>query len=69
MGMSEKIKSWSGSGGSLMVSESIPGVTQDLDGDNERFYGGKHFVGETITISTARVISAVMDWEYIGWVK
>ena len=63
-GMKDNIKSWSGAGGSLMVSEPIPGVTQEINGDTERFYGGKHFIGETITLSTARAISTAMGWEY-----
>jgi len=60
----EKIKSWSSPGSALMVSASIPGITQEIDGETARFYTGNHFVGETISQSTARAISAALGWEY-----
>lgn len=61
----EPIKSWIGPCGALMVSAFVPNCTQALDGETASFYGGKYFVGETITIPAARSISKAMGWEFV----
>ena len=48
-----------------MVSAFVPNCTQALDGETASFYGGKYFVGETITIPAARSISKAMGWEFV----
>ena len=49
----DPVESWN-NGGALMLSRHIPGITQVLDGDMPKYYGGDNFVCETISISAAR---------------
>ena len=55
-----------------MVSRPIPGVTQDLNksltfnhaADSMRFYAGRYFVCESITIEAAKAIAKAMGWKW-----
>jgi hypothetical protein len=63
-----KIRAWYGRG-SLMVSERVEHVTQDLASSYDpaggmAFYAGRYFVCETITKSAARAIADAMGWEW-----
>jgi hypothetical protein len=58
------VKAWYSSSGSLMISEHIPGVTQELNDETSRFYQGKHFVCETIMKSAAKRLAEAMGWEW-----
>ena len=60
----DQVESWY-HGGALMLSRHIPGITQVLDGDMPKYYGGDNFVCETISISAARMISRAMGWKFI----
>lgn len=57
-------KFWSGPGSALLCSEEIPGVTQTLDEEAAGYYGGKYFVGETITVGAAKIISELLGGVY-----
>ena len=62
----KKIKSWVGAGGSLMLSDNVDGVTQQLmDIDSIRYYGGVYFVCETMRTQAGREISKAMGWEFL----
>lgn len=60
----ELVESWY-HGGALMLSRHIPGITQVIDVDSAKYYGGENFVCETISISAARMISRAMGWKFI----
>lgn len=60
----DPVESWNHCG-ALMLSRHIPGITQVLDGDMPKYYGGDNFVCETISISAARMISRAMGWKFI----
>jgi hypothetical protein len=57
-----------------MVEQPISGVTQDLlAGQPEeqaqatvKFYCGRYFVCETISLGAAKAISEAMGWEFVG---
>ncbi len=58
-----------GPGGALMSSHEIEGLTQDLDGsanpeECKKFYGGRWFIGETITQSAGRKIAEAFGLTY-----
>lgn len=52
-----------GSGGALVCDEPIEGITQALDEDSSRFYGGKHFVAESMSKRTAEFIAKALGGE------
>lgn len=54
---------WSGPGGALLCSAAIGGV-QQLDSASSQYYGGKYFVGETISKSMAARIAKLFGGEY-----
>jgi hypothetical protein len=58
------ISAWYGSG-CLLTDQPVPDVTQDLDVDSGAFYGGRHFVCETVTKSAAQAIAIAMGWIWI----
>ena len=60
----DPVESWNHCG-ALMLSRHIPGITQVIDGDTAKYYGGENFVCETISISAARMISRAMGWKFI----
>ncbi len=61
----KKVKTFhSGPGGALLCSEEIPGVTQTLDDQTAEYYGGRYFVGETITAGAAKIISELFAGVY-----
>lgn len=51
-----------GPGGALVCDREIEGVTQKLDADSARFYGGPYMLAETVTLGAARVIAAAMGF-------
>lgn len=55
---------WRGPGGALISDREVPGVTQRLDESTAKFYGGDYMVGETITMSAAKVIAAALGFAY-----
>lgn len=52
-----------GAGGALVCDTEIPGVTQKIDGDTSEFYGGSHFVAESMTKKTAEKIAQLLGGE------
>jgi hypothetical protein len=61
----QRIRFWSGPGGALLCERAIAGLTQELSEDSARFYGGKHFVGETIHAGAAKKIAEAFDGEFL----
>lgn len=58
--MKEFIYSW---GGALLCTEPIEGITQELEGDTAKDYGGKYFIAETLNRKTAEVLAAAVSGE------
>jgi hypothetical protein len=58
-------KMWMGGGGALMVDRPITGSQELKDPENQRFYGGRFFCGETITETMGREIARAMGFEFI----
>jgi len=66
---------WSGPGGALLCDQPIADVTQDLSetpdhayggaADSMKYYGGRYFIGETITRPTARKIAEALGGKYL----
>jgi hypothetical protein len=52
--------------GALLLNEKIPDITQTLSDDSAMYYGGRHFVCETIFKSAAKTIAEAMGWTWIG---
>ena len=50
--------------GALLADSAITGVTQELKPDTARFYGGKFFIGETLTQIAARRIAEALGCEW-----
>lgn len=65
MAENKNIKAWVDVGGALMVSKDVPGITQKLADDTAKFYGGNHFVCETIRASAGKAIAEAMGWEFV----
>lgn len=65
MAENKNIQAWVWAAGSLMVSEEIPVVTQKMGGETAKFYGGNHFVCETIRESAGKAIADSMGWEFL----
>jgi hypothetical protein len=56
------IRKWRyGPGGALTTNIPIDGITQILDEKSEKFYGYKHFVGESITRTASRLLAELLD--------
>lgn len=55
---------WSNDG-ALLCNREIRGLTQRIDGDTAKRYGGHYFIGETITRSAARLLAPLLDGEYL----
>jgi hypothetical protein len=64
--MTAQIKSRYGASGAFLLDAKIPGVTQTLSDEAANYYGGRHFVCETIFESAAKAIAAAMGWQWIG---
>jgi hypothetical protein len=67
-----EIRAWYSTGGSLMVSHPIEGVTQDLSQtsidieSSMTYYQGRFFVCETIRRTAAERIACAMGWKWVG---
>lgn len=48
---------WTGPGGALLCDVCIDGA-QVLEGDAAQYYGGRYFIGETITQTMAKAIAS-----------
>jgi hypothetical protein len=64
--MAKQIKARYGASGALLLNAMIPGVTQTLSDEAAMYYGGRHFVCETIFKSAAKTIAEAMGWKWIG---
>lgn len=60
------IKSWYGPGGALVTDKPVPGLTTPLYAETAAYYGGAHFVAESMSEGTARKISEALGFEYQG---
>lgn len=62
-----KPKFWMGNGGALICERELPGVTQDLTGDDDicYWYQGRWFVGETISVPAGKAIAEALGGELI----
>jgi len=50
--------------GALMCDREVQGLTQELRGQDAAWYGGRHFVCETIGVGAARMIAAALGGEW-----
>jgi hypothetical protein len=64
--MAKQIKARYGASGALLLNKKIPDITQTLTDDAAMFYGGRHFVCESILWSAAKTIAEAMGWKWIG---
>ena len=64
--MTAQIEARIGSSGALLLSQEVPCFTQPLNDEQAGFYGGRHFVCETIETSAARAIASALGWKWIG---
>lgn len=63
--MTEKIKFGYGAGGALVCDVPIEGVTQGLDYDAEKYYGGRFFIGESMTKGAAEKLAELLGGEFV----
>ncbi len=55
-----------GSDGSLLCTQHLPGITQDLlSDDDQKYYGAEYFICETISISAARKFAELLGGELV----
>ena len=52
--------------GAIMLNHKVPGMTQKIDKESAGFYGGKHFVCESLSMRSAKAIVLAMGWKWIG---
>ena len=64
--MAKQIEARYGAGGCLLLSKKVPGVSQLQDLDETKWYGGEHFVCESLSKPAARAIAEAMGWKWIG---
>ena len=50
-----------GSGGALTCDEQIQGITQEVNAEAESFYGYKHFVAESMSLTAACRIAELVS--------
>jgi hypothetical protein len=60
-----KPKSYYGPGGALVTDRAIKGVTHELCDDSATYYGGRHFIAESMTRGAAEKISAAFGLELV----
>lgn len=51
----------------LICSAPIAGVTQELEDDAAAHYGGKWFIGESMTESAMKIIASKFGAVYLSW--
>ena len=49
-----------GPGGAFLCDEEIPDITQPLNREEQAFYGGKFFIGETIRKEAAKKLATLL---------
>jgi hypothetical protein len=64
--MAKQIEARYGLGGCLLLSKKVPGVTHKLDRDGKKWYGGRHFVCESIFEPAAKAMAEAMGWKWMG---
>jgi hypothetical protein len=64
--MAKQIKARYGASGALLLNERVLGVTQALSDKAAMYYGGRHFVCESVFQPTAKAIAEAMGWKWIG---
>ena len=52
-----------GASGSLLCDVEIPGVTQELSDEAREFYGGRYFIGESMTEECSNLLNSL----FIAW--
>lgn len=66
-GVTPKIKSWYATGGSLVCDAPIEGITVPLsDEDCINFYTQRNFIGESMRIEVAEVLSKALNLDFQG---
>lgn len=60
-----KAKAFYSNGGSLILSEYVPGVSVVLSEEGARYYHGKYFVGESMTYEAAEMIAEALGFEWV----
>ena len=60
-----KAKAYYSNGGSLILSEYVPGVSVVLSDEGARYYCGKYFVGESMTYQAAEAIAEALGFEWV----
>jgi hypothetical protein len=64
--MTAQIEARYGAGGALLLSEKVLDVTQTLSDEAANYYGGRHFVCESVFEPAAKAIAEEMGWKWIG---
>ncbi len=62
--MDHPVLFFKGFAGSLFCTEPIPGITQEISKENQVFYGGKHFICESLTPGARDKIINLLNQEY-----
>ena len=60
--MSNKVFRY-GPGGALVCDHEIEGITQGVDEEAAKYYGGAYFIGESMAKSAARKIAELLGGE------
>jgi hypothetical protein len=55
-----------GDGGALLCDEAIEGVTQELNDETARAYGGRFFIGESMSRKTAEKLAEALGGSLEG---
>lgn len=55
-----------GVAGSLTANVEIKGVTQKLEPESAKYYGGRYFIAETMYEETAKILCKALGLEYVN---
>lgn len=55
-----------GVSGSLTANVEIKGVTQKLEPESAKYYGGRYFIAETMYEETAKILCKALGLEYVN---
>jgi len=61
-----KTRSYYGPGGALVTDRVVEGLTHELLPATAKYYGGNHFIAESMTRQTAEAISRAFDLEMVS---
>lgn len=55
-----------GVSGSLTANVEIKGVTQKLEPENAKYYGGRYFIAEAMYEETAKILCKALGLKYVN---